>query len=123
VEGEAYDKDFNEYSEIDSKLIEERHSLMVEINSDIENYRLYLAAEKLYHYTWHRYADVILEESKKILKEGSPAEIKSRKQFLLHTLVGILKCLHPFIPFVTEEIWKDMPVADKRMLIVEDWPV
>jgi valyl-tRNA synthetase len=84
---------------------------------------MYLAAEKLYHYAWHSFADFILEESKIILQKGSIEEVKSRKQFLLHTLSKILISLHPFIPFVTEEIWKDMPIDDKKMLIIEDWPV
>lgn len=121
VEGESLEKDFKDWSEADAKLHQELNTLLSEITGDIENYRLYLAAEKLYHYTWHRFADEILEESKKILKEGSEVDKKSRKQFLLHTLSKILISLHPFIPFVTEEIWKDMPIKDKKMLIVEGW--
>ena len=123
VEGEVLDKDFSKWSESDLKLNEELLAILNDVTSDIENYRLYLAGEKLYHYSWSRFADVILEESKKVLKEGSALEIKSRKQFLLHTLSKILRALHPFIPYVTEEIWKDIPLADKRMLIVEDWVV
>jgi valyl-tRNA synthetase len=123
VEGEKYDKDFKDWSDLDKKMIEEFDLIIKDVTSDMDNFRFYLASEKLYHYSWHRFADVILEESKKVLKEGTVQEIKSRKQFLLHTLSKLLKTLHPFIPFVTEEIWKDMPVENKRMLIVEDWPV
>jgi valyl-tRNA synthetase len=89
----------------------------------MENYRLYLAAEKLYHYTWHEFADVIIENSKKVLAEGSDEEKKKQKQFLLATLTTLLRALHPFIPYVTEEIWKDMPVKDKKLLIVEEWAI
>jgi valyl-tRNA synthetase len=121
VDGEELDKGFDKWSDADAKLNEELSSLLKEITGDIENYRLYLAAEKLYHYAWHNFADVILENSKKVLKEGNEMEIKSRKQFLLHTLTKILKALHPFIPYVTEEIWKDMPIKDKKMLMVEEW--
>lgn len=123
VEGDVLEKDFSGWSEGDKKLNDEFQTLLTDITYDIENNRLYLAGEKLYHYSWHRFADEILEESKKVLKEGSNDEKKSKKQILLHILSGILKTLHPFIPFVTEEIWKDMPVSDKKMLIVEDWPV
>jgi valyl-tRNA synthetase len=123
IEGNIYEKDFTSWSESDIKLNDELNSILVDVTGDIENYRLYLAAEKLYHYVWHRFADEILEESKRVLKEGSDLDIKSRKQFLLHTLTVLLKALHPFIPYVTEEIWKDMPVPDKRMLLVEEWPV
>lgn len=121
VDGEELDKGFTKWSDADSKLNNELTALLAEITGDFDNYRLYLAAEKLYHYAWHNFADVILEDSKKILKEGTEADIKSRKQFLLHTLTKILKALHPFIPYVTEEIWKDMPIKDKKMLIIEDW--
>ncbi|HEY9583398.1 MAG TPA: class I tRNA ligase family protein, partial [Candidatus Paceibacterota bacterium] len=75
------------------------------------------------HYTWHEFADVIIENSKKVFKDGSEEEKKDQKQFLLATLATLLKVLHPFIPFVTEEIWKDMPVENKRMLMIEEWPV
>lgn len=106
-----------------SEISKELKDILADVTTDIENYRLYLAAEKLYHYAWHEFADNILEESKPILANGSDAEKKARKQFLLVTLVTLLKALHPFIPYVTEEIWKDMPILDKKMLIIEEWPV
>ena len=59
---------------------------MLEITKEMDEYKFYFVAEKLYHYAWHELADKILEESKKIFKEGSEIEKKSRKQFLLaHT--------------------------------------
>lgn len=123
VEGEVVENSFTKWSEMDLKLNEEVNKMIAEITGDIDNFRLYLAAEKLYHYTWHRFADEILEESKKVLKEGSLDDIKSRKQFLLQTLSKLLRALHPFIPYVTEEIWKDIPVSDKKLIMVEEWPV
>jgi valyl-tRNA synthetase len=123
TEGERLEPDFNAYSPIDQKLREERHALFEEITKEMEDFKYYLVAEKLYAYTWTRFADVILEESKKVLLEGTDAEKKSRKQFLIHTLSKILKGLHPFAPFVTEEIWKDFPVVERRPLIIETWPI
>lgn len=123
TEGEVVESGFDKWSEADKKLDAELGDILKDVTSDIENFRLYLAGEKLYHYSWHRFADEILEESKKVFKEGSTDEIKSRKQFLLHTLSKILRALHPFTPYITEEIWKDMPIGDKKMLIVEEWPV
>ena len=115
AEGEVLEKDF--------KMSKELGDLLADITSDIENYRLYLAGEKLYHYAWHEFADVLIEKSKIILKEGSEEEKKAQKQFLLATLATLLKALHPFIPYVTEEIWKDMPVKDKTLLMIEEWPI
>ena len=102
---------------------EELEKLLIEITDDMENYRLYLAGEKLYHYVWHRFADEIIEESKTILEKGSPEEKARRKQFLIHTLDKILKVLHPFMPFVTEEIWSLLPVENKNLLMVTPWPI
>lgn len=117
-----YDEKFEKYSEEDLKLKTERHDLLTDITKDMEEYRFYLASEKIYHYTWHILADKILEGSKKIFENGKQEEIISRKQFLLHTLYKILICLHPFMPFITEEIWSIMPAKDKNLLMVEKWP-
>jgi len=120
-----YDRNFNKYTERDTELRKERHDMTVDITKDMEEYRLYMAAEKLYHYAWHTFADKIIEESKLIFKDGSEAEKLSRKQFLLHALREILITLHPFMPFVTEEIWQtwhNQPATDK-MLMVEEWPI
>lgn len=123
TEGAALDRSFSEYTEADLELRKERHELIVEITEDIEKFRLYLAADKLYHYTWHRFADVILEESKEILRDGDEAAIKSRQQLLLHTLHKLLITLHPFMPFVTEEIWQALPDKESELLMVAKWPV
>ncbi|MEK7213711.1 MAG: valine--tRNA ligase [Patescibacteria group bacterium] len=115
TEGEVLEKDF--------EIPDDLKGLITDITSDMENYRLYLAGEKLYHYVWHTFADIIIENSKKILKEGSEKEKKDQKRLLLTTLATLLKTLHPFIPFVTEEIWSDMPIEDNGLLIAEKWPI
>lgn len=113
----------NEEIKEEYEMSKEIKDLITDITEDIENYRLYLAGEKLYHYVWHRFADEIIEESKEILKNGTEEDKKIRKQFLLMSLATLLKVLHPFIPFITEEIWKDMPIEGKKMLMIEEWPV
>ncbi|MFA6397258.1 MAG: valine--tRNA ligase [Candidatus Paceibacterota bacterium] len=117
-----YDKNFENYSEKDLDLQKERHDLIVDITKDMDDYKFYIASEKIYHYTWHQFADIILEDSKKIFENGTEEEKLSRRQFLLHTLNKILVCLHPFMPFITEEIWGLLPEKNKNLLIVEPWP-
>jgi valyl-tRNA synthetase len=120
TEGIAFDEKFEIYSDTDKILQKERRGLLADITTDMDNFRFYIAAEKLYHYVWHVFADKIIEDSKKILTKGTPEEIASRKQFLLHTLRQILIALHPFMPFITEEIWQLM--ENKNLLMVERWP-
>ncbi len=119
-----YDKDFNDFTEVDKKLIEEKEELLKTISKEIDEYKFYLAGDKIYQYTWARLADVILEESRPVFQEGSMLEKNSRSQFLQKTLREIITVLHPFMPFVTEELWSiihnDNP---KNLLMVEKWPV
>ena len=97
-------------------------SVKEEITSDIENYRLYLAAEKLYHYVWHTFADEVIESTKEFSDPETYLLTNDNKKYvLLHIMEGYLKALHPFMPFITEEIWKDFPKKDKKLLLVEKW--
>jgi valyl-tRNA synthetase len=84
----------------------------------MDNYRFYLAAEKLYHYVWHTFADKIIEESKESLKNEDTK--KSTQYTLRQILETSLKLLHPFMPFVTEEIWSH--IDGKKLLMVTSWP-
>lgn len=111
-----------EYTEADVELIKERDSMFTEITGDMDNYKYYLAAEKLYHYIWHRFADVIIEDSKKVLKEGNDKEKISRKVFLMDSLEKMIKALHPFMPFVTEEIWSYISWKKEDSLMIAEWP-
>lgn len=95
--------------------IEEWRTLVQEITKELEEYKLYLVGEKLYHFFWHRFADVVIEECKKDLNESS-------KYTLLLLLTEQIKVLHPFMPFITEEIWKSLPSKDSEILMVAKWP-
>jgi len=103
------------------KEMDEFEALAKEVTDDMENYRFYLAAEKLYHYTWHTFADIIIEESKTKIKEGGETAEKT-KNLLGFLLREQLKLLHPFMPFITEKIWSLLPDS-KNLLMVEKWPV
>jgi valyl-tRNA synthetase len=111
-------------SSADKELLKKLDTTLTEINTDMDNYRFYLAGEKLYHYFWHEFADIIIEESKAILS-GADTEAKiSRQHTLLTILTTSLKALHPFMPFVTEEIWQNLPQTPgkKEQLMIETWP-
>ncbi len=112
----------SEFTERDIALNAVVAELGAEVTKDIEEFRIYMAAEKLYHYTWHELADVILEESKTIFQGDDVAAIASRKRFLLENLYTIIAFLHPFMPFVTEEIYQSLPEKGPESLMVSSWP-
>ena len=82
----------------------------------MENYRFYLASEKIYHFVWHDFADIIIEESKKTIGN------KDTQLLLIEILQTVLKLLHPFMPYITEEIWSELPIQNKKLLLIEEWP-
>ena len=105
----------------DTELYEKTVLLCKDIEKDIDEYKIHLASEKLYQYTWHEFADVIIEQSKEIM--GSETEDSlSRRSVLNYILRDILKMLHPFMPFVTEEIWGSFDHRDSEVLMVAKWP-
>lgn len=93
-----------------------------DVTRDLEAYRIYLAAEKLYHYTWHELADELIESSKLVFAGEDLEAQASRRALLSSILDDLLKLLHPFMPFVTEEIWQHTPFA-AGLLMVTPWPV
>ena len=110
------------FSPREYELLEQCEALTNEVTTDIEEFRIYMAAEKLYHYAWHEFADKIIEESKPIFAGTDLAARASRAQLLVTLLDRTLRLLHPFMPFVTEEIYQSMPTKDSAFLMVAKWP-
>ena len=112
-------------NETDQKILDDLNSLIMDITKEMNEYKFYIVAEKIYHYVWHEFADRIIEESKLVLQDLrniNPALRGSKQHLLKVILKTILTILHPFMPFVTEEIWSMLPNR-KNLLMVEKWPV
>ena len=98
-------------------------TLQKEVTKLMDDFKFYYAAEKIYHYFWHEFCDKIIEESKKDIASHAT------QYLLLEILSASLKMLHPFMPFITEEIWGQLPAknpstslrASKNLLMVESW--
>jgi valyl-tRNA synthetase len=107
-------------TETDKEIINKFEELTREITQEMDEFKFYIVAEKLYHYIWHEFADVIIEKSKPIFSAGSDQEKKSRAYTLKFILNNSLKLLHPFMPFITEEIWSH--TEKEKPLIITSWP-
>ena len=90
------------------------------VNDALEEYRFSEAAQALYQFIWHEFCDWYLELCKPRLY-GNPAQREQARYYLLTTLEETLRLLHPFMPFITEEIWSQLP--GKRGFIMQAaWP-
>jgi valyl-tRNA synthetase len=103
----------------DQKLYEAWTEAKKDITSDIESYRLHLGSEKIYNYFWKTFCDEIIETHKVRINEDK--DKKSAQTLLLTLLREQLIVLHPFMPFITEELWKDVRTEGDPMLMVMQW--
>lgn len=99
--------------------VKELVALKSEVAQHIEAFEFHLAAEKVYHYIWHTLADKIIEVEKPKLRDGSAEEKAESYALLEFLLLESLKMLHPFMPFITEEIYQIFRPG--TMLMVEPW--
>lgn len=106
----------------DKKNLKELKSVSKKITKYLDNFDFNHAAETAYHYFWHTFADKIIEESKARLNSENEADRSAAQEVLMEALGTSMKLLHPFMPFVTEEIWQKMPIKNKLPLIIENWP-
>ncbi|HZZ99752.1 MAG TPA: valine--tRNA ligase [Candidatus Paceibacterota bacterium] len=112
-----------ELTKEDAQLLSELKDIAADVTKDMEEYRFYMSAEKIYHYIWHTFADKIIEESKSKLSGEDPAAKASAQRMLLEILTTSLKLLHPFMPFITEVIYGKLPGSKAELLMIESWPV
>jgi valyl-tRNA synthetase len=97
----------------DLKLLKRLKLLRKDVTNNLENFKLGMAAENLYQFTWHEFADIYLEAYKKGLVSY---------KVLAESFATLLKLLHPFMPFITEEIWKLSGFDKHQPLIITRWP-
>jgi valyl-tRNA synthetase len=98
----------------DKNWVKKTQKLSQEITKYLDNYQFNLAAERLYEFIWHEFADKYIEEVKNRINENSFLVLSSL--FIMQ-----LKLLHPFMPFITEEIYKKLANNNKSIMI-EPWP-
>ncbi len=129
-------------TEADKEILSKLDAVIKSATKNLDDFHLHEAAQEIYQFAWHEFADVYIEASKKQLADTETKQ--NTEAILLHCLIAILKLLHPFMPFVTEELWgklhpvksgkagqpsaefngvkEEKLVKNDDLLIVQDWP-
>lgn len=107
-------------SPADKKDLAQLKKIQSQVTKHIEKFEFHLAAEKIYHYVWHTFADKIIEASKTRLSSENPKDAEAAYFKLETILIESLKMLHPFMPYVTEEIFQKFKPGS--LLMIEKWP-
>ena len=104
----------------DKRIAKEFEKTAKKTDKLLENFEFGFALREIYDFFWHKYCDVYLEE----FKNYSEEQKKASYPVLLKILKDSLSLLHPFIPFITEEIYQHLPVKGKtKILLIEKWPI
>ena len=90
----------------DRWILSRLHRCIREVNASLEVYRFDEAANRLYHFIWHEYCDWYLELAKPALADKASPEAATTRGTLIESFDTLLRLLHPFMPFITEEIWQ-----------------
>lgn len=106
----------------DKQILDQLEAITQEITSHLDAFQFYLAAEKLYHYFWHTFADTIIEQAKPRLAGEDKNDAAAATYILYAILERCLILLHPFMPFATETIWQEAGFGStKGLLITTPW--
>ena len=103
----------------DKWILSRFNRLVKEVTDNLEKFELGIAVQKLYDFIWDSFCDWYIELCKVHL-QGERAE--DARRVLVYVMTGILKLLHPFMPFITEEIWQSLP-HEGESLMISAWPV
>lgn len=114
--------DFKDSLTLPDKWILSRFSnTNAEVQRLLERFDLGMAAQALYDFVWNEYCDWYIEMAKPRLRSSDSGERRTVQAVLRHVLQGTLELLHPFVPFITEEIWQKLP-GNSGSIMIAPWP-
>ena len=105
----------------DKWVLSKLNTLIAEVTDNMERYELGIAVQKIYDFIWDTYCDWYIELTKARLYSEDAQRKDTALQVLVYVLDQVLRLLHPFMPFITEEIWQSLPMRESA-LIVAKWP-
>ena len=97
----------------DQWIMDELNKTIKTVTKNLEEFKLHLATDALYEFIWHKFADIYIEKSKDRRAEAQPT--------LEYVFKTSLELLHPFMPFITEELWQKLPHEGKSIMVTK-WP-
>ena len=105
----------------DKWVLSKLNDLIAEVTENLDKYELGVAVQKVYDFIWDTYCDWYIELTKARLYSEDAERKQTAMQVLVYVLDQTLRLLHPFMPFITEEIWQSLP-HEGEALIVAQWP-
>jgi valyl-tRNA synthetase len=117
ISGDLISRNYRNVRKSDLLIIRKLNKTIKSVNQDLESFQFGKAARRIYSFFWHDFCDIYIEKTKK-------QDNKKTKETLLYVLLNSLKLLHPFVPFITEEIYTNLlpKWTGKKILIIESWP-
>lgn len=120
-EEEKFDFTFDNLSYEDKWILKRLNDCIRDVSENLDKYEIGLAANRIERFIWDEYCDWYIEFSKHTLYSEDEKRKHEVKEVLIYVLINMLKLLHPFMPFITEEIYSYIPV-EKDMLIADKFP-
>ncbi len=105
----------------DKWVLSKLNTLIAEVTENMDKYELGVAIQKIYDFVWDIYCDWYIEMTKARLFSDDAERKHTAISVLVYVLDQMLRLLHPFMPFITEEIWQSLP-HDGEALIIAKWP-
>ena len=105
----------------DKWILSKLNTLIREVTDNMDAFELGVASAKIYDFIWDNYCDWFIELTKNRLNSDDPAARENAQNVLCYVLIETLKLLHPFMPFITEEIWQALP-HDGEALMIARYP-
>ncbi|MFO7154761.1 MAG: valine--tRNA ligase, partial [Caldicoprobacter oshimai] len=106
----------------DRWIISRYNRVVKEVTDNLEKFELGIAVQKLYDFIWDEFCDWYIELAKPGLYSQDPELKESKLYTLTYVLASTLKLLHPFMPFITEEIWQHLPNRECDSIMISSWP-
>jgi valyl-tRNA synthetase len=124
---EVIETDYTPYRDLlqpeDRWILSRYHRAIAQVSASLDRFRANDAVQAIYHFFWHDYCDWHLEMIKKRLYRSQDArQKKTALAVACHVMKGSMSLLHPFIPFITEEIWQTFKTDREESIVISPWP-